>query len=218
MTIKYYVIVSGHTPGIYTDWPTAESMIKGFPGAIFKSFSNLKDAENFMEQSITPKSTADKPITVPRTLPLVDKTLAYTKGNSCGFGIVIISRDGDKITAYGRVPLDSNVNITELYSVYVTLSLVRGDIVIYTDSSYVVKCFTHYIHNWIENGWNDVPNHHLIEPIYFLMKDRNISFEYVPPNSSSELNLEVTSLANKGQSSDGPLFLTKNGAPYNSAS
>ena len=227
MAIKYYVIVSGRIPGIYTDWPTAESMIKGFPGAIFKSFGALKDAEKFMEQSTTPKSTADKPIIVPRTLPLVDKTLVYIKGNStpidsnnksCGFGIVIISKDGDKITAYGCVPLDSVANITELYAVYVTLSLVRGDIIIYTDSSYVVKCFTHYINLWIENGWNDVPNRHLIEPIYFLMKDRNISFEYVPTNSPSELNLEAGLLANKGQLSNGPLFLSKNGIPHHPSS
>ena len=49
MGTKYYAVVCGVVPGIYTDWPTTERMVKGYPGAIFKSFRSRVDAETSLE-------------------------------------------------------------------------------------------------------------------------------------------------------------------------
>lgn len=42
---KYYVIWKGHMPGIYDEWPKAQEQIKGYQGALYKSFTSQKEAE-----------------------------------------------------------------------------------------------------------------------------------------------------------------------------
>lgn len=51
MTGKYYAVKSGRTPGIYMTWKECESMVKGYPGAIYKRFTNMEDARNYMDDS-----------------------------------------------------------------------------------------------------------------------------------------------------------------------
>ncbi|WP_026211193.1 viroplasmin family protein [Lewinella cohaerens] len=46
---KYYVIWKGHMPGIYDDWAKAQAQIKGFQGALFKSFPSINDAEKALK-------------------------------------------------------------------------------------------------------------------------------------------------------------------------
>ena len=209
MTSKYYAVVSGRKPGIYTDWPTAESMIKGFPGAIFKSFRTRSDAESFMSKSSNVVTT-----TASHTLPLIDKTIIYTHGSyindvnggACGFGVVILTSNGDKITACGRVPLVPTNNVAELYAIYVALSLVKGTVIIHSDSRYAISCLTSYIHDWKEHGWNGVANRVLIEAVYQLMQGRKVIMEHVSAN-----NEEADVLANQGRMGTDNLIIIKNG-------
>lgn len=44
-TAKYYVVWVGRKPGVYSDWATAQSQIKGHADAKFKSFESKKEAE-----------------------------------------------------------------------------------------------------------------------------------------------------------------------------
>lgn len=48
MAKKFYAVKRGVRPGIYETWTACESMVKGYPGAIFKSFLTKKEAEQFM--------------------------------------------------------------------------------------------------------------------------------------------------------------------------
>lgn len=41
---KYYVVWEGHSPGIYTTWDDAKEQIDGYPGARFKSYTDLEEA------------------------------------------------------------------------------------------------------------------------------------------------------------------------------
>ena len=95
--MKYYAVVCGVKPGVYTDWPTTQSMINGYSGAIFKSFSTKAEAENFIQKSSCNRD--HNKIEKPLTLPLADKTIIYTDGSyfhpSCGFGVVIIRSNGE---------------------------------------------------------------------------------------------------------------------------
>jgi ribonuclease HI len=46
--IKFYAVVKGRKPGIYTEWfgaYGAEAQVRGFAGAVYKSFSSRSDAE-----------------------------------------------------------------------------------------------------------------------------------------------------------------------------
>lgn len=198
MVSKYYAVVSGRTPGIYTDWPTAEKMVKGFPGAIYKSFTKREDAETFVQASTAQTSQSHQS----HSLPSSDKTVIYTDGSfansACGFGVVILTVT-QKITAYGRVPLPPTNNVAELYAVYVALSLVRGDVIIYTDSQYTIACLTTYVNDWIKNGWIGVSNRNVIEGAFALMQNRKVVLQYVRAHAGIEFNEEADRLANQGR-------------------
>lgn len=45
MGTKHYVVWIGRKPGIYTDWKSTETQVKGFFGARFKSFTSSAQAE-----------------------------------------------------------------------------------------------------------------------------------------------------------------------------
>jgi len=45
MAKKYYVVWKGRTTGIFNDWNTCKSQVYGFPGARYKSFPTLEEAE-----------------------------------------------------------------------------------------------------------------------------------------------------------------------------
>ena len=47
---KFYAVVQGLQPGIYDDWEMAKEHVVGYPGAIYKSFSSKKEAEEYMEK------------------------------------------------------------------------------------------------------------------------------------------------------------------------
>lgn len=42
---KYYVVWHGLEPGIYDTWPECQRQVKGFEGAVFKSFATRQEAE-----------------------------------------------------------------------------------------------------------------------------------------------------------------------------
>jgi len=42
---KFYAVKKGKTPGIYKTWPDCQKQVKGFSGAVYKSFTSLEEAE-----------------------------------------------------------------------------------------------------------------------------------------------------------------------------
>ncbi|MDD7044351.1 MAG: ribonuclease H family protein [Peptoniphilaceae bacterium] len=87
--MKYYAVKKGRNPGIYKSWEACQKEVSGYPGAIFKSFKNEKDALAFMEdrekegQELSP-----------------DSAIAYVDGSYnikekiYGAGVVFIEEDG----------------------------------------------------------------------------------------------------------------------------
>lgn len=52
MATKYYAVKIGKTPGIYKTWDECKAMTHGYPGAVYKSFKTLEEAEQFMGSSV----------------------------------------------------------------------------------------------------------------------------------------------------------------------
>ncbi len=48
---KFYVVWYGIEPGIYKSWDECKKQIEGYPGAAYKSFESLKEAEDAFEKS-----------------------------------------------------------------------------------------------------------------------------------------------------------------------
>ena len=46
---KYYAVKKGHKPGIYTSWDECKKQVEKFSGAVYKSFTSLEDAKNFIK-------------------------------------------------------------------------------------------------------------------------------------------------------------------------
>ena len=87
--MKYYAVKKGRNPGIYTSWDSCLKEVKGFSGAIYKSFKSKEDALAFLNEE-------DVKIEVD-----ADTVLAYVDGSfnlpekTYGAGVVLI-KDGEE--------------------------------------------------------------------------------------------------------------------------
>ena len=60
MAGKFYAVRKGKVPGIYNSWDACKRMVDGYPGAVYKSFKNRQEAEDFVAGgSSTAAKTAD---------------------------------------------------------------------------------------------------------------------------------------------------------------
>lgn len=54
MATKYYAVRVGRSIGVFLTWAECQKQVTGFPGAVFKSFTTIEEAENFVK-GIVPK-------------------------------------------------------------------------------------------------------------------------------------------------------------------
>ncbi len=89
---KFYAVKKGRKTGIFHTWEQCQAQTKGFPGAIFKSFSSLEEANQFLLEIPTVNENKEK-INTPTTSI---SNYAYIDGsfdkvaNIYGSGVVII--------------------------------------------------------------------------------------------------------------------------------
>ncbi|QNQ81703.1 ribonuclease H family protein [Lactobacillus sp. PV012] len=55
--MKFYAVRKGKRPGIYTSWNEAKEQVSGFSGAVYKSFTTLNEAEEFIDKKENQKET-----------------------------------------------------------------------------------------------------------------------------------------------------------------
>jgi ribonuclease HI len=60
MKKKYYAVKVGKTPGIYETWEECSANVTGFPGAIYKSFGTIEEAEAFAGISTKDEEQTDQ--------------------------------------------------------------------------------------------------------------------------------------------------------------
>lgn len=49
MAKKYYAVRVGKAPGIYLTWDACKAVVDGYPGARYKSFPTMEEAEDFVQ-------------------------------------------------------------------------------------------------------------------------------------------------------------------------
>ena len=49
MATKYYAVRAGRSTGVFLTWAECQKQVTGFPGAVFKSFTTIEEAENFVK-------------------------------------------------------------------------------------------------------------------------------------------------------------------------
>ena len=81
---NFYAVKVGKTPGIYKTWPECQANTSGFPGAVFKGFETLAEAEAFMNIEVHSGSPAAATTTFADTSVGVDNlppVYAFTDGS-----------------------------------------------------------------------------------------------------------------------------------------
>lgn len=221
--VKYYAIAVGRQPGIYTDWPTAESQVKGYSGAKYKSFATQPEAESYLSsQSVTPMSaplSPSPPLTAAVKLalkcpqPPPNQTIIYTDGSAdpsgkAGYGFVVLRPGAEPEHYAGKVPYHPSTNQqAELIAILSALQTVpTGPVLIRSDSQYAINSLTVWHKEWERNGWlnsnrNPVENQDLIRAVLAEMRltPRQIQFEHVRAHCGNTYNELADSLAKQGK-------------------
>jgi len=145
---KYYVVWKGVKPGIYSDWASAQAQIKGFTGALFKSFESSVAAvqafsdgpKNYLVAGNGKGKSSKRKGTTPRSA-IIWKSLSVDAACSGNPGPMeyqgVDTRSKDQIF-HLSFPLGTN-NIGEFLAIIHGLALLQKQnlphLPIYTDSA-----------------------------------------------------------------------------------
>lgn len=97
MAKKYYAVRVGKTPGIYLTWDDCKVMVDGYPGAKYKSFPSLAEAEAFLEGIAHTKAERGSVVreeSTPQVYAFVDGSYNIATGVYGYGGFLVV--DGEK--------------------------------------------------------------------------------------------------------------------------
>ena len=150
---KYYVVWNGVTPGIYTSWSECQAQIKGYEGAVYKSFESREEAERAYASSpyhyvgrgaAARQASAEQPswgAEVQTEALAVDAACSGNPGPMEYRGVYLRTRQ--EIFHFG--PMQGTNNIGEFLAIVHGLALLKQkgfDMPIYSDSVNAI--------NWIK--------------------------------------------------------------------
>jgi len=220
---KYYAIAKGKAPGIYTSWAVTQPLVSGYPGAIYKSFPTLREAEQWLYEINGSSTMQIVPLaqSISSALPVasVFDYHIYTDGSSVkgigGWAVVIVSPTTQQVVSqyFGRAPFTPicTNNQAELYALLTAVhNYPNNNVQIFSDSQYSISAVTTWVHNWIRNGWKTakgepVENQELIQAIYDKLQQarqngKRVELTHIYAHRGHEFNELADSLANQGRS------------------
>ncbi len=208
---KFYAVAEGKERGVFEQWGAVEKLVKGFPGARYKSFPTAAEAQAWLANPVYEKRrTGAKSPTAPSRIgqPADGALLVYTDGGCInnpgpgGYGVVIDS-DGEQQELTGGFRQTTN-NRMELMAAIVALQHLgetSRKIHLYTDSSYLVNGITKgWVRKWQKNGWRKsdrgpVLNVDLWKKLLALLENLDVRFQWVKGHAGHELNERCDRLA-----------------------
>jgi ribonuclease HI len=170
---KYYAVVRGRKPGIYTQWfgaNGAEAQVKGFPNAVFKGFTDAESAKAFIEENkyknmiikkiIDPSKSIKTIFQTPVAVPDTPVTTIYTDGGCTdnpgpgGWGAVILQKGRCRELSGGfRLTTNNRMELTACIMALKTLEK-PARVHLHTDSRYVADGITKgWAKRWRKNNW-----------------------------------------------------------------
>ena len=193
MAKKFYVVWSGRSQGIFTEWTRAQQSVDKFPGARFKSFPTRREAElAFKAGGTAPAGTQSRvrnhPIDVPEETPrssaakfelqiYCDGACEPNPGNA-GSGIAVYRNGRVAQLWYGLYNPNGTNNTAELNALYHALLIAEQAIAagetaeVLSDSMYSLNCIGHWAAGWERRGWRkaggEIKNLEIIKTAYAL--------------------------------------------------
>ena len=194
----YYSVFKGFHKGIYRSWKDCEKEVKGYKGAIYKKFKTENEAKIFLKNGLI-KEDHNHIMEVYTDGSCINNG---KKGSKGGIGIYFGENDERNVSKTVNLEKVTN-NIAELKAVNEALDILYNyeeDIIVYTDSKYVILCCTSYGDKQSINNWqNEIPNKDLVREVYEKMKKKsNISLEYVRGHNNNYGNEMADKLAKYG--------------------
>ena len=164
---KYYAVIRGYRPGIYTAWygaGGAEEQVRGYAGAIYKGFVTVEEARRWLEspavktRKASGRAQAAAEPAAPPSSP--GQIIIYTDGGCTGnpgpggYGAVII--DGESRSELAQGFRRTTNNRMELMACIAALDTLEApaDVILHSDSRYVVNGIGKgWARKWRANGW-----------------------------------------------------------------
>jgi ribonuclease HI len=207
---KFYAVVSGRNPGIYTSWPEAEAQVKGFGGAKYKGFSCSLEAEAWMNDPQCGQKIKQQKKKLSHELPMPadGRTEIYTDGGAInnpgpgGYGAVIL--ENNKVAEITGGYLHTTNNRMELMACIKGIEALASrtkPVALFSDSQYVVKGISKgWARGWRKRGWlksdgNPAVNPDLWERLLDLIQGLDIVFSWVKGHAGHPLNERCDQLA-----------------------
>jgi ribonuclease HI len=180
---QFYAVLKGRQPGIYLRWSGtggAEEQVKGYPGAVFKGFTNREDAESYIRSGGQTAVVQPELVSLPKvetpaprnnSIPeyqadlAAGKVVIFTDGASTGnpgpggYGVVLLYGD-TRNELSGGFRRTTN-NRMELLACITGLKELKRPVpaVLYSDSRYVVNGVEQgWARRWKKNGWMRPPD------------------------------------------------------------
>lgn len=210
---KFYAVAVGRAQGVFTDWATTESHVKGFAGAKYKSFPTESEARAWVSDPVYAQKPAKTGKTASKySAPQVtidsDDIVIYTDGGAInnpgpgGYGVVI-EKGGDRQEFSGGFRLTTN-NRMEMTGAIVALEELgetAKKIHLFSDSSYLVNGVQKgWAKKWKAKGWKKsdgqpAVNKDLWQRVLDLLDLADVSFHWVKGHAGNELNERCDRLA-----------------------
>jgi len=202
---RYYAVLKGRNPGIYTNWLECQKQVDGFSGAVFKSFGNKNDAEFFISQSEQHKVSKSETSSFEGFKVWTDGSF---RDGKAGYAVV----DENGLVHYGSVYPPTN-NRGELTGILRALQIYnKRPLIIHSDSQYSIKTLTEWIFlwkkrygddpkNWKTSTGKEVLNVDILTKIQPLIKE--VSFVHVRAHRGDTFNEIADRWADKGRYVEG---------------
>src|SRR5690606_28260934 len=123
-----------------------------------------------------------------------------------GWGLVIRNQNKpqEQHEAFGGHPDTTNNQMELTAAIETLLRIPKGsEVLLYTDSTYVIKGLTEWIQGWVRRGWQSsaggpVKNQELWQRLYALYQERKVTMKWVRGHNGDEGNERADQLANRG--------------------
>src|SRR6187399_964831 len=182
MAKKFYVVWRGVKTGVFQDWPTTLALVDGFPGAQYKSFPTLEEAQAaFRDGACEPNP------------------------GKAGSGMAVYRAGVLASLWYGAYNPAGTNNTAELNALLQALMLARCEILagrtvqVRSDSSYGLNAVTKWAAGWKKRGWRkadgEIKNLEIIRELHALYEDiaDDVKLEHV----SAHVGIEGNELADR---------------------
>lgn len=218
---KFYAVKIGKIPGIYSTWVETEKQVKGFPGAVYKSFSTMGEATEYIscEKISKIKNVSDETSVINKKIEQEIKNLQNNEVIAFVDGSHSLDANGKEKYSFG-VLLLTNESEDSLYKAFVDNTYmdsrnIAGEIegvkqaILWAikNNKQRIKIFYDYegIEKWAIKEWDSKVNVSQEYSKFFDEKSKliNIEFEHVKAHSGVVYNEKADELAKRALLSEG---------------